>query len=59
MNERNEEDYTTEPTASNKDISAIEEVRKLFNDHRSNLSPKEINEIRTKSSIKRKQFIIF
>ena len=49
LTERNEEDYTTEPTASNNDISAIEEARKLFNDRRSNLSRKEINEIREKT----------
>ena len=48
FNERDEEDYITEPTTSNNDISAIEEARKLFNERRSNLSRKEINEIRKK-----------
>ena len=58
FNEDNEEDYTEEPLTSNNDIDAIQETRQLFNDRRSNLSRKEINEIR-KNSIKRKQSIIF
>ena len=58
FNEHNEEDYTEEPLTSNNDIDAIQETRQLFNDRRSNLSRKEINEIR-KNSIKRKQSIIF
>ena len=33
---------------SNNDINAIQETRKLFNERRSNLSRKEINEIRKK-----------
>ena len=48
FNEHNK-DYTTEPT--------IQEARKLFNEHRSNLLCKETNEIR--KNIKRKQFTIF
>ena len=43
FNEHNEEDYT-----SNNDINAFKEARKLFNERRSNLSLKEINEIRKK-----------
>ena len=37
-----------EPTSQNNDINAIQEARKLFNDRRSSLSRKEINEIRKK-----------
>ena len=37
----------TQPKQNN-DINAIKEVRKLFNERRSNLSRKEINEIRKK-----------
>ena len=37
-----------ESTTSNNDNSAIEEARKLFNERRSNLSRKEISEIRKK-----------
>ena len=33
---------------SNNDINAIQETRKLFNERRSNLSRKKINEIRKK-----------
>ena len=35
-----------EPTTSNNDINAIQEVRKLFNERRSSLFHKEINKIR-------------
>ena len=35
-----------EPTTSNNDINAIQEVRKLFNERRSSLFYKEINKIR-------------
>ena len=37
-----------EPTRQNNDINAIKDVRKLFNDLRSNLSREEINRIREK-----------
>ena len=43
FNEHNEEDYT-----SDNDINAIKDVRKLFNEIRSNLSHEEINRIRKK-----------
>ena len=43
FNEHNEEDYT-----SNNDINAFNEVRKLFNERRSNLLLKEIRRIRKK-----------
>ena len=43
FNEHNEEDYT-----SNNDINAFNEVRKLFNERRSNLLLKEIKRIRKK-----------
>ena len=46
FNERNEEDYITEP--SNNDINAFKEVTKLLNERRSNLLRKKINEIRKK-----------
>ena len=49
FNENNEEDYVTESTTSNNDISGIEEAKKLFNDRRSNLSRKDINKIRKKT----------
>ena len=49
FNEHYEEDYITEPATLNNDINAIEEARKLFNECRSNLSRKEINEIRQKT----------
>ena len=42
FNEHNEEDYITEPLTSNKSINA----RKLFNEHRSNLSREETKRIR-------------
>ena len=41
FNKHNEEDYT-----SNDDINAFNEVRKLFNEHRSNLLLKETKRIR-------------
>ena len=37
-----------EPTRQNNDINAIKDIRKLFNDLRSNLSREEINRIREK-----------
>ena len=43
---------------SNNDINAIQETRKLFNERRSNLSRKEINEIR-KKLYKKEASIIF
>ena len=43
FNEHNEEGYT-----SNNDINAFNEVRKLFNERRSNLLLKEIKRIRKK-----------
>ena len=43
FNEHNEEDYT-----SNNDINAFNEVRKLFNELRSNLLLKETKKIRKK-----------
>ena len=46
FNERNEEDYITEP--SNNDINAFKEATKLLNERRSNLLSKETNEIRKK-----------
>ena len=49
FNEHNEEDYVKEPLTTNSDINAIRETRKLFNERRSNLSRKEINEIRKKT----------
>ena len=48
FNEHNEEDYITESQASNNNINAIKDARKLFNERRSNLLCKEINEIRKK-----------
>ena len=48
FNEHNEEDYITESQASNNIINAIKDARKLFNERRSNLLRKEINEIRKK-----------
>ena len=48
FNEHNEEDYITESQASNNNINAIKDARKLFNERRSNLLRKEINEIRKK-----------
>ena len=48
FNEHNEQDYIKKPLTSNNDINAIQETRKLFNKRRSNLSRKEINEIRKK-----------
>ena len=53
FNEHNEEGYAT-----NNDINAFQEARKLLNDRRSNLLLKETNEIR-KSFIKKKLFTIF
>ena len=41
FNKHNEEDYT-----SNDDINAFNDVRKLFNEHRSNLLLKETKRIR-------------
>ena len=46
-----------EPT-SNNNINAIKDVRKLFNELRSNLSTKETKRIR-KKTIKRKPLVIF
>ena len=43
FNERNEEGYAT-----NNDINAFQEARKLLNEHRRNLLLKETNEIRKK-----------
>ena len=37
-----------EPSTTNNGINAIKDVKKLFNERRSNLSRKEINEIRKK-----------
>ena len=54
FNEHNEEDYITEPLTSNKSINA----RKLFNEHRSNLSREETKRLE-KNFIKRKLSIIF
>ena len=48
FNEHNEEDYITESQASNNNINAMKDARKLFNERRSNLLRKEINEIRKK-----------
>ena len=48
FNEHNEEDYIEEPLTSNNNINAIQETRQLYNERRSNLSRKEINEIRKK-----------
>ena len=48
FNEHNEEDYIAESQASNNNINAIKDARKLFNERRSNLLRKEINEIRKK-----------
>ena len=47
-----------EPTTSNNDINAIQEVRKLFNERRSSIFHKDINQIR-KELYKKKLFIIF
>ena len=41
-----------EPTRQNNDINAIKDVRKLFNELRSNLSREEIKRIREKLYIK-------
>ena len=43
---------------SNNSINAIKDVRKLFNELRSNLSTKETKRIR-KKTIKRKPLVIF
>ena len=40
--------YKNEHTTQNNDINVIKEVRKLFNEVRSNLLRKETNEIRKK-----------
>ena len=48
FNEHNEEDYITESQASNNNINAMKDARKLFNERRSNLLRKEIHEIRKK-----------
>ena len=37
-----------EPSTSNNSINAIKEVRKLFNEHKSNFSHEEIKEIKEK-----------
>ena len=47
-----------EHPASNNNINAIKDVRKLFNELRSNLSSKETKRIR-KNSTKRKLAVIF
>ena len=47
-----------EPATSNNDINAIQEVRKLFNERRSSIFHKDINQIR-KELYKKKLFIIF
>ena len=47
-----------EHPTSNNNIRAIKDVRKLFNDLRSNLSSKETKRIR-KNSTKRKLAVIF
>ena len=44
-----------EPTTQKNDINATKEVRKLFNERRSNLSREEINEIRKK--LRRKEAV--
>ena len=48
FNEHNHGDYITESQASNNDINTIKDVRKLFNESRSNLLRKETNRIREK-----------
>ena len=53
FNEHNEEGYAT-----NNDINAFHEARKLLNEHRSNLLLKETNEMR-KNFIKRKLSTMF
>ena len=53
FNEHNEEDYTI-----NKDINALQEARKLFNERRSSLLREETKRIRI-NFIKKKLFIIF
>ena len=47
-----------ESTRQNNSINAIKDVRKLFNELRSNLSTKETKRIR-KKTIKRKPLVIF
>ena len=47
-----------ESSTSNNNINAIKDVRKLFNELRSNLSTKETKRIR-KKTIKRKPLVIF
>ena len=41
-------DIIMEPSTSNNSINAIKEVRKLFNEHKSNFSHEEIKEIKEK-----------
>ena len=41
-------DIIMEPSTSNNNINAIKEVRKLFNEHKSNFSHEEIKEIKEK-----------
>ena len=48
FNERNEEDYITEPTRQDKITNGIKEVRKLFDEVRSNLFREETKRIRYK-----------
>ena len=48
FNERNEEDSITEPTRQDKITNGIKEVRKLFDEVRSNLSREETKRIRYK-----------
>ena len=42
-----------EPTSQNNGINAIKDAKKLLNERRSNLSHKEINEIRRKLNKKK------
>ena len=48
FNERNEEDYKTEPTRQDKITNGIKEVRKLFDEVRSNLFREETKRNRYK-----------
>ena len=48
FNERNEEDYITEPTRQDNITNGIKEVRKLFDEVRSNLFREETKRIRYK-----------
>ena len=54
FNEHSEEGY-----ASNNDINAFQEARKLFNERRSNFSRKEINKIRKKLHKKEADYNFF